>query len=162
MLCKAISNLKIICQRLFLYSTWNCIYFWSRTHSSYSYNIICRHLCVMKVWLESDFTYVVTFYHTRSLLVRWRWYFALVDRLEKIIHMNFHYSYNFREGNVVANYIAPRTLSICTTIWWWDASSFTNAFIYINNRLYYLFYYFNKICNWWAKWRMALQMYQSS
>lgn len=41
-------------QRLFLYSTWGCIFFWGRVHSGYS-SIVCCHLWMMKALVRVRF-----------------------------------------------------------------------------------------------------------
>lgn len=57
-LCRYISDIKIICQRLFLYSNRGCIFFWGRA-CGYLCNILFHKLEVAKALVESDSTYVV-------------------------------------------------------------------------------------------------------
>lgn len=81
-----------------------------------------------KIWLESDLTYVVTLFRTRSYLVSWNWLPSWTNCFARISHMEFHYSYICQKGNWTIDSLASRFPIFCSTTWWWDVTSFTCHF----------------------------------
>ena len=69
------------------------------------------------LWLESDSTFVVDTFRSRSRKAPWLWRPVWDRCLSLISQMDFAVTYIYQEGNQVANSLASRSPSIISPTW---------------------------------------------
>ena len=78
-----------------------------------------------RIWLESDSTYVVNLFITRSLEVPWKFKSRWIRTLGMIDHMQFRVSHIFREGNAAADALSKHERNEV----WYGSPSFLLPYI---------------------------------
>ena len=104
----------------------------------HKYNMDCRQALAInfdwkygwhRIWLESDSSYVVQLFSSRSEMVPWRVRQAWQRCIFQISQMDFQVSHIFREGNQVANTLSKHALELQADSWWFYAPSFCSSLV---------------------------------
>lgn len=75
------------------------------------------------LWLESDFTYIVSLLLKRTSNVPWSLKVAWSRYLNQI-SINFQISHIFHKGNFVANPLSKHAVTVYAPSWWFEVSHF--------------------------------------